>query len=67
MSENLICPGQRIMTKNGRQNWDRIFSKKKKRPATQDDVILMTKHLAQKWVTRAEVAELKKRGWKEIK
>ena len=67
MPENLICPGQRIMTPGGKDNFDRIFKRKNKRPATEDDVILMTKCLAQMWVTRAEVPALEKRGWREIK
>ena len=31
MSENLFSPGQRIMTKEGKDNFDRIFKKKKKK------------------------------------
>ena len=30
MPENLMCPGQRIMTKEGKDNFHRIFKKKKK-------------------------------------
>jgi len=37
MSENLFSKGQRIMTSEGKDNFDRIFKKKKKRVKKQKE------------------------------
>ena len=70
MGENLYCEGNKVLSKEGWDNWDNIFSKKRKksqkreRPATQDDVFLMERGGATMWATEDEVPVLKRRGWR---
>ena len=62
MSENLLCPGQRIMTNEGKDNYDRIFSKE--RSFLGDE--LMRKGKQSKWVSLEDVVGYERKGWRRV-
>jgi hypothetical protein len=62
MPEDLICKGQKVLTKEGRTNWDKIFG-----GATLDNVIPMEKKGSRVWVPLNKVKDWRKRGWRKSK
>ena len=62
MSENLLCPGQRIQNKKFLDNYDRIFSKE--RSFLGDE--LMKKGKRSEWVALEDVVRYEKKGWRRV-
>jgi len=72
MPENLFSKGQRLMTAEGKANFDRIFKKKKKvfKPLPVDDNLVNQEQMERNgvsiWVHIPDVSEYEKNGWKRV-
>ena len=72
MAENLFSPGQRIMTKEGKDNFDRIFKKKKRKVAplpVSDNLVdqeAMNRNGVTVWINQSEVGKYEDDGWRRM-
>ena len=70
MAENLLIKSHRVGNKTYRENYDRIFKKKKVKKLTVSDNLedqeLMMKNGAEMWVLSKEVGKYEERGWRRL-
>ena len=71
MSENLFSKGQRIMTSEGKDNFDRIFKKKKRQIAltVEDNLVdqeAMNRNGVTVWINQSEVGKYEDDGWRRM-
>lgn len=63
MAENLICVGNRVFSKKGLDNYDKIFGCGIDADAD-EEVVLMKKRGLKKWVVPEDVPIYERKGWR---